>query len=75
MSQKKIYHLDTSKWEIERLVFLLAGIFIVIFSLLGFFVHPHYHYGALFVGGMLIFFSLTGYCPLAILLAKKINKF
>ncbi|MEI8103711.1 MAG: DUF2892 domain-containing protein [Candidatus Moraniibacteriota bacterium] len=63
---KKIYRLDTTRWNIERLIFLIAGLLIATFTLLGFFVHPSFHYATLFVSGMLVFFALTGYCPMAI---------
>lgn len=67
MPHSSLYRLDRSSWSVERTVFLIAGIFVATFELLGLLVHPGFHYAALFVGGMLIFFSLTGWCPMAIL--------
>jgi len=74
MSQKKIYRLDTSRWNVERAVFLTAGIFVLGFSILGFALSPLFHYASFFVGFMLVFFSLTGYCPMAMLLAKLLER-
>ncbi len=67
---KKIYHQDVSFWYVERVVFLAAGSFITtstIFSLSG---HFNFQYFTLLVGVMLINFSLTGYCPLAIITSR-----
>jgi hypothetical protein len=67
---KKIYKQESSYWYIERAVFLIAGIFIassLVMVLAGFY---NFIYFAIFVGIMLINFSLTGYCPMAILLSK-----
>lgn len=65
---RTLYHLDTTRWSVERVVFALAGALVSLFTLLGFFAHAWFHFGALFIGGMLIFFSLTGYCPSAMLI-------
>ena len=67
MSHSSLYRLDRSRWSVERIVFLIAGIFVAAFESLGLWVHPGFHYAALFVGGMLVFFALTGWCPMAIL--------
>ena len=74
MPQKKIYRLDTSRWNVERAVFMAAGIFILTFSILGFTLNPLLHYASFFVGFMLVFFSLTGYCPMAIFLDKLFKR-
>ena len=77
MSHSSLYRLDRSHWSVERIVFLIAGILVAALTSLGLWVHPGFHYAALFIGGMLIFFALTGYCPMAILvntLQKKYSK-
>lgn len=68
MSHSPLYRMDQSRWSVERIVFLVAGILVAGCSALGLLVHPGFHYATLFVGGMLAFFALTGYCPLAILI-------
>lgn len=70
MSSKKIYRLNTDSWSIERLMFLVAGTFVIICTLLGFTIHTAFHFATLFVGSMLMFFSITRYCPMAILLDR-----
>lgn len=70
MKQEKIYRLDTKNWYIERTVYLIAGIFILVSVLLSVFVNQNFLYFTALVGAMLINFSLTGYCPMSILLGK-----
>lgn len=65
-----MYKLNTSKWSVERAVYLVAGIFVLGSVVLGFVVHEYFLYFTGFVGAMLINFSLTGWCPMAILLEK-----
>lgn len=67
---KKVYKQETSKWYLERSIFLVAGIFVifsVVMVLLGYF---NFIYFTLFVGAMLLIFSTTRYCPMAILFKK-----
>ena len=67
---KKIYRRNVDYWYLERVVFLVAGllvVFSVLMSLAGYF---NFQYFALLIGVMLVNFSLTGYCPLAIIVAK-----
>lgn len=66
----KIYRLPTNKWFLERAVFLVAGIFVLSSVLLGVYVSAYFLFFTGFVGGMMINFSLTGFCPMAILLNK-----
>jgi hypothetical protein len=68
--QKKIYRQETDHWYVERIIFLVAGIFVVFSETMTLLSHPNFHYFALLVGVMLISFSLTGYCPLAIVATK-----
>ncbi len=67
------YRLSVHFWSVERAVFLVAGIFIVISLCLGMWWNENFFYFSLFVGGMLIQFSLTGYCPMASIVRKIFN--
>lgn len=66
----KPYKINTHYWYIERLTYLIAGIFVFITSLLAYFIHKDWIFGTLFVSLMLINFSITGYCPMAMFLKK-----
>lgn len=63
-----MYIASTKTWYLERLVRLLAGIFVLGSVLLGLFVHPGFFYFSGFVGLMLTIFALTGFCPVSIML-------
>ena len=64
----KMYRLPTHQWFLERMIYLIAGIFVVGSVALGHYVSPYFYLFTAFVGLMLINFALTGYCPMAILL-------
>lgn len=69
--KKKIYRQNIESWYLERIVFLVAGIFILVS--LSLFLAYDFHfalYFAMFVGAMLINFAFSGYCPMAIILDK-----
>lgn len=74
MKPSNIYRLDISKWSVERTVFLVAGIFVAVSVVFGMTIHAGFLWFTLFVGSMLIFFALTGYCPMAILVDRMLNK-
>lgn len=63
-----MYMANTTSWYLERLVRLLAGLFVLGSVLLGFFVHPGWFAFTGFVGFMLTIFALTGFCPMSIIL-------
>lgn len=65
-----MYKLDTNGWSVERAVFLGAGVFVLGSVIFGFTISGYWFYFTAFVGGMLINFSLTGWCPMAILFDK-----
>ena len=67
---KKIYKQDINRWYLERIIFLVAGVLIVASLTLFFFGYFNFIYFAFFVGVMLINFSITGYCPMAVILDK-----
>ncbi|MFC1644429.1 DUF2892 domain-containing protein [Patescibacteria group bacterium] len=65
-----MYKLDTTNWTVERIMFLIAGIFILGALILSMTIAYGFFYFAMFVGGMLIIFALTGFCPMAIMVDK-----
>lgn len=65
-----MYRLNTKKWHLPRTIYLIAGLFIVVSVALGFLWHPYAFLFTGLVGLMEIIFSLTGFCPMAILLNK-----
>jgi len=69
-----IYRMDTSGWTVERIMFAVAGFIVAIFATLSFLVHQAFVWGDLFVGCMLVFFAVTGYCPMAMLVARLLRR-
>ncbi len=67
---KNIYRLDVTHWHILRAVYAIAGVFVIVSVLLALFVDERWLYFTGFVGGMLVAFALTGYCPMALFLDK-----
>lgn len=63
-----MYIADTQTWYLERLIRLIAGLLVLGSSLLGYFVNPLWFMFSGFVGAMLVFFALTGLCPMSIIL-------
>lgn len=59
--------------SIERIVFAVAGGFILISLALAHFVSPYWLWFTAFVGANLFQSAFTGFCPLAIIL-KKLGK-
>jgi hypothetical protein len=59
--------------SIERIVFAVAGAFIVISVLLAVYVSPYWLWFTAFVGANLFQSAFTGFCPLALIL-KKMGK-
>ncbi len=59
--------------SIERIVFAVAGAFIVISVLLAVYVSPYWLWFTGFVGANLFQSAFTGFCPLALIL-KKLGK-
>ncbi|AFL73798.1 YgaP family membrane protein [Thiocystis violascens] len=59
--------------SIERIVFAVAGAFILISVLLAMYVSPYWLWFTAFVGANLFQSAFTGFCPLALIL-KKMGK-
>jgi|GEM_PF-2188257 len=71
---EKGYRLPIAMWSVERAVFLVAGIFITLSVIIGIWWYFQALYFTLFVGLMLIQFSLTGWCPMAIIV-KRVTRY
>lgn len=68
----QIYKMPTDRWFLERVIYLVAGVFVLGSVLLGAYVSAYFYLFTGFVGLMMINFALTGYCPMAIFL-KNLN--
>jgi hypothetical protein len=58
---------------IERIVFAVAGFFILLSLVLAHYVNPNWLWFTAFVGANLLQSAFTGFCPLALIL-KKIGR-
>ncbi|MCW7470005.1 YgaP-like transmembrane domain [Leptospira kanakyensis] len=61
---------STKTWYLERVVYLIAGLFSLVGVSLGTLVSPWWYLLNLLVGVNLVVFSTIGFCPMAILLKK-----
>lgn len=59
-----MYIASTKTWYLERLIRLIAGLFVFGSVALGFLVNPGFFYFTGLVGGMLTIYAITGFCPL-----------
>lgn len=60
----------TDNWYMERIIWLLAGVFTIASVGLGVFVHPYWLILTGIVGLNQVVLSLTGFCPMTIFLNK-----
>lgn len=60
----------TSKWALERQVRLIAGLLVLVGTVLSVLITPAWVYLAMFVGAGLTFAGLTNVCGMAFLLAR-----
>ncbi len=60
----------TDVWYLERMVWLIAGVVVTGSITLGLLVSPYWFILPLLAGANMIIFSLSGFCPMAILLHK-----
>jgi hypothetical protein len=56
--------------NVDRLVFRIAGIFVLASLALGYFIHPAWFLFTAFVGLNMFQASFTGFCPMAKILKK-----
>lgn len=65
-----MYIAKTDSWYLERVIWLLAGIFILLSLTLAYFVSPYWLILTALVGINLVIFGLTGFCLMANILKK-----
>ena len=65
-----MYMLRTDGWYLERLTYLIGGSMTLLSAVLAAFVSPYWLILTALVGVNLIILSLTGFCPMAIILSK-----
>ncbi|TGN20735.1 YgaP-like transmembrane domain [Leptospira idonii] len=65
-----MYIASTKVWHLERVLFLIAGAIGLIGLGLGLYLSQWWFLLNLLVGFNLILFSFTGFCPMAVILAK-----
>lgn len=65
-----MYMAPTDNWYLERIIFLIAGLFILISLVLGLLWNPYWFILTFLVGINLIIFALTGFCIMANILYK-----
>lgn len=64
-----MYLANTENWYLERVIWLVAGIFSLGSAILAFFLSPYWLILTAVVGINLIIFALTGFCVMANILA------
>jgi hypothetical protein len=64
------FRLDTACWHSLRIIFLVAGLLILLSGILGIIFSPWYFLIAIVVSAMMINFSLTGFCPMAFIISR-----
>jgi len=65
-----MYLAKTNKWYLERVIWLIAGIFILMSLILSYFISPYWLILTALVGINLIIFAFTGFCIMANILIK-----
>jgi F0F1-type ATP synthase assembly protein I len=65
-----MYLAPTDRWYLERIIWLIAGTVVLTGTLLGIFVNRYWLVLPLLAGINMIIFSLTGFCPMALLLNR-----
>ena len=65
-----MYLAKTDKWYLERVIFLVVGILILLSLTLAYFISKYWLVLTAIIGFGLILFSLTGFCTMANILVK-----
>lgn len=65
-----MYLAKTDSWYLERVIWLLAGLFTLLSVVLTVFVSPYWLLFTVFVGANLVVFAFTGFCIMANILNK-----
>lgn len=60
-----MYIAKNDSWYLERVIWLVAGVFILMSLALAYFISPYWLILTAFVGINLIIFGLTGFCIMA----------
>ncbi|RUM87169.1 MAG: DUF2892 domain-containing protein [Thermodesulfatator sp.] len=60
----------TDHWYLERTLWMIAGMVVLSGTLLGIFVNRYWFILPALAGFNMIIFSITGFCPMALLLHK-----
>jgi len=60
-----LYRANTDSWYLERVIWLIAGIFTLSSAVLTFFHSPYWLILTVLVGVNLIIFGVTGFCVMA----------
>lgn len=61
---------NTKSWYIERVVWLMAGVFVMVSLALSRYHHEYWLILTALVGVNLTILSLTGFCPMTVILHK-----
>lgn len=67
---RKVYRIPVGHWSISRVIYLVGGLFVTVSAALALAVDVRWTYLTIFVGLMFVNFALSGYCPMAIILAR-----
>jgi hypothetical protein len=65
-----MYRLSTENWYLERVVYLMAGVLTTAGTLLAWLHSTYWLILTALVGLNLLVFSITGFCPSAIVMSK-----
>ena len=68
VKQDELFKFDWKNCKLLKTIFIMAGIFIIFFTLLALFVSTFFIMFVLAIGALQITFGITGLCPLAIIL-------
>src|SRR3974377_1427210 len=62
--RKGVYIVPTDRWYIERTVWLIAGLVLLVSTLLAVVVNPLFIFGVISTGHVSIHIAPTGFCPI-----------
>ena len=70
MSRSRLYIVPTGRWYIERTVWLIAGLVLLVSTLLAVMVNAGFIFGVIAAGLVSINEAFTGFCPIGTLLKR-----
>ncbi len=65
-----MYLARTDRWYLERVIWMIAGTAVLGGTILGLFISKYWFILPILAGFNMIVFSLSGFCPMAVLLHK-----